>query len=500
MVELEFAGNRLVNTTYHNLGDTQVSTVAAKAGKPIVEIMREKSDRGKIIIDPSVSYEDAIRFIDMQMRSEQQVVQYSDTIDTYPTDGANALFEVMKATYGWIEQHKHGGWFDSDPPELRSVQVSHTQWKEIPWGKMSLPGVKGHIILGAQQSKGLWKFYITAEVIKRDVEKVKELITNTRAYLAQNSIYQGHPLRLEWVTEHTFFGKKESFDIPKFMAPSNLYPSDLVLPNDIWKEVNAGIFSLIKNHEQARKMGVPAKRLNILAGPFGTGKTLTAAIASGLCSEMKRTFWYLTDIKKFPEAIHLAAQYSPSLVFGEDIDKIVDDPDLVDRISNTIDGVDTKAIDVMFAVTTNYPERLPEKLVRPGRSDLVIMFAPPDARAAAKLIYKYAGKTLDPTFTFTQAEEIGNMLAHEKMIPASIREAVERSKLFAIAEERSFITAEDVRLASIGVINQCNLFKKRNTPQLPEGWEARAITIGKSDPNTDMPLSLGRALEYVNGQ
>ncbi len=443
----------------------------------IASVERKEPESGKIFISPSLGeapgcYDEAIKWIQKKKVDESQYVNFSSDLDVYPSDGAYALYEVLKKKFGWIEQG--ASW--TVEPTMVEVQTDVNKFVQIPWGKMAVPGVNGEINTGAKRDKGIWKFTISGKVMKMHLALMNEIVELTKAYVRENSIYRGKNVRLEWKVDMGFFGRQESFDFPTFLPSTNLTPKDLILPADIHAEVDAGLFSLVKNSAKARAMGVPTKRLTILAGDFGTGKTLTAAIAGELCREEGRTFIYLADIHHLADAIRFSAQYAPALIFGEDIDTITEESE-IDELSNTVDGVDTKNLDVMVVLTTNHLKTLPKKFMRPGRSDLIIEFRAPDAKAAGTLVLKYGGATLDESVTLEDAEHLGRDL--EGMIPASIREVVERAKLFAIADKRERIIARDIQLAANGVRRQCELLNAKEEEMLPNGWYESGVLLVK---------------------
>jgi len=129
-------------------------------------------------------------------------------------------------------------------------------------------------------------------------------------------------------------------------------------------------------------------------------------------------------------AINFAQMYGPAVIFAEDIDEVLGTnarTQQVNEVLNTIDGVDSKAHEVMVVLTTNHVENINRAMLRPGRLDDVITIRPPDASAAIRLVKQYGGALIDPSEDFTGA---GARL--DGMIPAVIREVVERAKLGAV--------------------------------------------------------------------
>lgn len=435
-------------------------------------------------------YDDAVKWIKNKQVENEQIVTAGHKFDAYPADGAHAFTEVLKATYGWVEQLPIPSFWGDKPPQMLTVETSHDASKEVPWGWVTVPNIEGKLHLGATQDGGMWKFQVTAQVRKKHLHLAKELAEKTREYLKTGSIYKGKPVRLEWKENApTMFTDGESgFDTPRFMPPSGYGKDDLILPRATFEEVNATIFSLIEKADMARRMGVPTKRLILAAGPYGTGKTLTATVTAELCRKHGRTFLYLREVEHLADAIYFAQQYAPACVFAEDIDR-VKSPDMIDKISNTIDGIDTKNIDVLFILTTNHVDQIPKKFLRSGRSDMIIKYTPPDMEAAARLIMKYGGSTLAPEFSFDDALKIAEPLAAAEMIPASIREVVERSKLFALAYDRSEITNVDLARASHGVLEQCAMLKDKRPSLIPDHMEEVGTLVRMKDSSTTWSTS-----------
>lgn len=100
----------------------------------------------------------------------------------------------------------------------------------------------------------------------------------------------------------------------------------------------------------------------------------------------------------------------------------------MNAIQNTMDGIDGKSRDLIVVLTTNFVDKLPPAIMRPGRLDTIIPLKEADPATAARLVRLYAGDSLDAD---SDMEAIGR--AVKGNIPAAIREVVERAKLFALA-------------------------------------------------------------------
>src|SRR5262249_43736373 len=142
------------------------------------------------------------------------------------------------------------------------------------------------------------------------------------------------------------------------------------------------------------------------------------------------TFIYLDTVLDLKRGLDFAARYAPAVLFAEDIDRVVDGERSVslDEILNTIDGVDTKNGEIITVFTTNHVEKINPAMLRMGRLDALIHVAPPDAKAAERLVQLYSRGLLEDNCDLT---EVGKMLSGK--IPAFIREVTERAKIATIA-------------------------------------------------------------------
>jgi transitional endoplasmic reticulum ATPase len=156
----------------------------------------------------------------------------------------------------------------------------------------------------------------------------------------------------------------------------------------------------------------------------------------------------------------------------------------LDAILNVVDGIGSKGKEIMVVVTSNSVESINRAMLRPGRLDAIITIRPPDAEAAERLMRLYGRGLIATDESLTEA---GIALAGQ--IPAVIREAVERAKLYAISRHQSMeLHDEDLVRAANGMKHHLDLLRGKlpdtETPEHKLGAAMMAVLqkgIGQSN-------------------
>lgn len=444
-----------------------------KMQKAFTNIDVEIKRHGKQLILPSdpapMDYDTAIAVLEQKKKDEETKVKiYEPIVEAFPWDGSLAFFKAMCDTYGWGQAVKTPpkSFFDpgSEPISI-TIEVGFNERTEILWGTFRIPGISGELETGVTREGNRQVFCLQGWVKKKHLHKVRELAELTRKYVKESSIYRGKAFQL-MVDED---GELEWNIPPKFLDTSLIKPDELIFSKALEEQIYTLVFTPVLHTEYCRKNGIPLGRGILLEGPFGTGKSLTAAIASRLCELNNWTFITISEASALQAALDFGKIYQPSMVFAEDIDRVTTGGRSVemDRILNTIDGVTGKHSEVITILTTNEAEKINPAMLRPGRLDAIISLRAPDAEAVERLIRLYARGLLSAT---ADLEKAGERLAGE--IPATIREVVERAKLFAIHRTGSpdiTLTGEDLVGAAESMKQHLELLnKERNAELSPE--------------------------------
>lgn len=393
-----------------------------------------------------------IAWLTKYQASFEQGVSFHEEFDTFPQDGAVAVYKALQDKFGFVEHQGHVGFFGSSPPEMMTVAIGPGKTIQVPWGKFGIPGYDGlSFAVGTHPTKDGFHFCISGVVKKKDHALITDLIERIKQNLKTNSIYKGKAISLAF---------NEAFDpmtftpadvAPDFLDLTKIDEKDLVLSEALTRMVQDNLFTPVEKTDLCRQFGVPLRRGTLLAGTYGVGKTLAAQIQALKATRNGWTFIYLKDVRDLAEGLRVARQYAPAVVFAEDIDSVMkgeERTDEMNEILNTIDGIELKGKEIQVVLTTNHVERINPAMIRPGRIDALIEMQPPDAKAAEKLLAVYGKALIDPKSDLTG---VGKILAGHR--PAMIAETVQRSKLSAISrmavnETEMKLTGEDLEAAA----------------------------------------------------
>lgn len=402
--------------------------------------------KGTVITLPDgMSPGEAAEWLLKREKEMEATVTVNEEIDGFPFDAAIALHKALKQTFGWADT-TGTPWF---PTTSLTVETGVNTKEQVAWGQIKMPGIEGVIYPCAAHTKGdRYILVLHGDVKKKHRAKIAELAELTRKILKEESIYKGKAIKPHF--PNVGHGDMPMLaDMPKFFDSSGVNPNDVVFSKSIQEQIEVSLFTPIRQTEACRKYRIPLKRTVLLSGKYGVGKTLTAAITAQLAEQHGWTFLLLEDSSDIQKAIDFGKQHQPCVIFAEDIDRAVEGQErttAIDDILNTIDGVESKNLEMMFVLTTNHADRINKAMMRTGRVDAFIEIEPPDAEAVQRLAQVYARGLLIDGEDLT---EVGKMLAGRK--PSDVREAVERSKLAAIfhrGADGASIKAEDLVTAA----------------------------------------------------
>lgn len=385
----------------------------------------------KIVLpsDPhEMTYDEAITALRRQKANEETSMSVNEVVRAFPLDGAHALQKALARIYGWTSYVPTPGFFGSRPPSMRSLEIGVGETIQVVWGGFVVPGIEGEFTTAVNAVDGRHVFAIQGSVKRKDMPLVKQIADLTRQIVAEESVYRGKAIHLPVDND----GDLDLDENPKFLDLTRVNAAELMFSEELGRQITTNLFTPIERTDACRAAGVPLKRGILLAGRYGTGKTLTAFVAAQKAVANGWTFILVDRVAGLREAIEFAKQYQPAVIFAEDIDRAMGGEERtveIDDILNTIDGIGTKGAEIITILTTNHLADINRAMLRPGRLDVVLEVTPPDATTVERLMRLY-GRDMVPADA-----DLGPAAAElAGQIPAVVREVVERAKLYAIAE------------------------------------------------------------------
>lgn len=434
-----------------------------------VQVAEIKHHDGQLLIPNGMSVTQAIDLLERRRDYLEEEVRVSQTYNVFPWDGANALAICLEEMFGWAAAEGTPGFFGKTPPAMINIEVGPGLTRKIPWGRFSLPGVDGFLQTSVERKHGRIVF-VCHSVVKRNSEAtVQALYDRIGAYLNENSIYAGQAIKIRFRDDN---GGLLEMPEPTFLPVDHVSRDMLVYSKDVQEAIETNLFTPIERLADCKANQIPVKRGVLLGGPYGTGKTMAATVASRLAVDNGVTYLYVPHCDELADAIEFAKQYERSacVIFCEDIDRAITGERSVkmDDILNILDGIDTKGAQIITVLTTNHLEDINPAMLRPGRLDAIIDVTAPDAEAVQRLVRLYGKGAVSESEDLT---EVGIIL--EGTIPAVIAEVVKRAKLAQLRLQPKgtmveTISAEALVISAKSMQSQVDLLAKLSNVQKVE--------------------------------
>jgi transitional endoplasmic reticulum ATPase len=441
--------------------------------KKTIDVINVVRHGEALVVPESMDLLKAAAALERQHEAEEEIVFFQHDIRVFPWEGALALKQALTEVFGYAEHLGSWGWFGRNPPQEIAVEIGPNETIKVPFGQFAFPLAKDndseYFVMGHDKVDGMVVFQLAGYVRRKYLPQVDKVVAKVKEIVDAKPLYKGKAFTIDFAAK----------PVPaiRFVDLSGIDVTEIVFTQELTNLIADNILTPIKHTEAVKAAGIPLKRGVLLAGPYGTGKSLLARGIAKTAQENGWTFLYLKEATQLPQAIHFAKQYQPTVIFAEDIDRTVsgERTSEMDKILNTLDGIDTKTTQVMVVLTTNHLDQINQAMLRPGRLDVILKVTPPDAEAVQRLIGVYAKGRLE---IGTDLSEAGRLL--DGYTAAVVREVVERAKLMTISRTGSAValmTGDDVVRSAQTMVQQQNLLR-REPVKLPEWHNGFIQAIG----------------------
>lgn len=421
----------------------------------------EESQKQRIIevCQSNMKYADVLGFIEGEIKQSKKMASFKYTLLCWKPDGVYQLNRAINEVFGSAvskEDKSPSGNSNIDTVDVILADGSRTK---VPFGKISLEelGEDSEININYDNDRHL--LLVKGQCQFKYQSLIDDIVERTKELLATESIYKNQALEITNLSE------------PKIMTLAGIDKQFMVLSKKTEFELQP-LRSRILYPEKCITKGIPLKYGCLLEGKYGTGKTLLAFKLAKDAVNNGWSFVYLKDPSLLAETLRMCKVVDRSghgvIVFVEDIDQVTrgNRDSAMQDILNTLDGGDTKDMNVITLFTTNHIELIEPTFLRGKRIGSVITMDCLDAETAERFIRE----------TFSEAEgysvdddlsDVCNYIAKAQIAPAFMAEIVESTKSKLIFTEETHVTSFHIKTSVESYQRQVGLASKKAIIETP---------------------------------
>lgn len=276
------------------------------------------------------------------------------------------------------------------------------------WYKYVTPS--GHYFSPFGRSKQELKYFDSPKTMAEnlnDIDKGYDIQTDNLAIVYEKNITQSEPLDLP---NGIYFHEYANSSTPERLSPMDIREDKYIELMDTLTELDDNIEDFVNNKQlytdtcSAYKLGV------LLFGPPGSGKT---SYMREFIRKKDAIVIFMDGVpsRRFVEKLETSTKERLKIIVFEEAVSLLECSDDIRDMLDFLDG-SRSITNTVYFLSTNYPESIPENVIRNGRIDLFVKVDYPNFKARSKLFNLYLKR--DPT-----DEEL---LATENMPIVDIRE------------------------------------------------------------------------------
>ena len=324
---------------------------------------------------------------------------------------------------------------------LPPVRLSAPALADLPNGPGSTLGCLRLAVLLVTDSRGKYVIlvqgpgehqpFLTVEVGGLPTADAQRVLTDLDTLRSELNVYRGHLLDVS-------LDPMGNVNLA-FAVPAGLARDDVVLPSAVLGRIERHALGVAEHRDALLRAGQHLKRGLLLYGPPGTGKTHTTRYLLGQMTSYTRLVLTGRSLVAVGAVTDLARALLPAAVVLEDVDLVAEDrsmgPSSSPVLFDLLDAMDGAApdADLLFLLTTNRADLLePALAARPGRVDVAVEIALPDAAARQRLVELY-GQNVPLALT---PDDIAMAVERTEGTTASfLKELIRRGVLEAVHED-----------------------------------------------------------------
>ena len=421
---------------------------------------QQKQRMAEMFMDPKISYADCIKASIDADKQNHRMSRINHHLRCFKSDGIYQLNKAITGVFGAVvSNEEHGPSVGDQTVNMVDIQLADGTRTKAPYGDIALDSLGEGSMISINYDDSKHELLVTGKCQQMYMTIMDDIIEATKHFLATESIYKGQALEITDIND------------PQILDLSSIDQQLMVLSKST-KYALLPIEARLTEPQVCIERGIPLKYGALLEGPYGTGKTLLAFKLAKEAIENGWIFIYLKDPSLLAEALRMSKIIDRSghgaLIFVEDVDQVTrgDRDAALQDIVNTLDGGDTKDMNVISLFTTNHIELINPTFLRGKRIGTIISMGFLDAETALDFMEQYfqiGNYTISEDLT-----EVCNLIANSDIAPAFMAEIVEAVKARLVFEKRNDVKSFDVEYAVKSYLHQVDLAKKKPTTDTPE--------------------------------
>lgn len=447
----------------------------------------------EVMSQPDIKYADCLDYIDSELKQSKKMAKINYRILCFRNDGIYQLNQAISQVFGAVVS-KESSSPSGGEGSVQTVDIVLADGTRVkaPYGDISLEGLGEGSSININYDSSRHELVITGKCQFRFASLMDDIIEATKFNLRTNSIYKGQALEISDINN------------PTIIDLSSIDTQLMVLSKETEYALRP-IYARILNPEMCIEKGIPLKFGALLEGGYGTGKTLLAFKLARQAVANNWMFIYLKDPKLLAEALRMSKIIDQSghgaLIFVEDIDQVTrgNRDSAMQDILNTLDGGDTKDMNVITLFTTNHIELIEPTFLRGKRVGTIISMGPLDAETAEMFIrksFEVGCYTIMDDLT-----EVCKFIEESRIAPAFMAEIIEKVKSMMVLANQCEVKAEDIKYSVQSYLRQVSLSRTKDMSVTPEKKFVDALFevlhIDRNEKNLDAFI---RMMEHIHAE
>jgi hypothetical protein len=421
---------------------------------------QEKKSELKKLAESNKTYDQILMYLENEFEQAKKMTNFNYKISCFLNDGIYQLHRAIEEKIGASSVKENKSISGDRPIETVEVVLANGIRKKIPYGEIALPemGEDAKIDIRYFNDEKILLVRGTCQFKYQHI--IDDIIDRTKELLNTDSVYKYQAFEIN---------SKINNGQPEILDLSNIDKEVMIL-SDETEYALSPLKARINYPQKCIENNIPLKFGCILEGPYGTGKTLLAFKLAKEAIQNGWSFIYLKTPSLLADTLRMSKMLDKNgngiIVFVEDIDQVTrgERDSALQDILNTLDGGDTKNMNVIALFTTNHIELIEPTFLRGKRIGSIISLGYLNSSTAKKYIDHFCeGIELEGDFN-----PVYNLIENSKIAPAFMAEIIENVKSNMVIRGDKTIKAEHFIVCIKSYLVQVGLSKTKDTSMTKE--------------------------------